>query len=680
MSRSGRVGRRPDHWASAHDRARVRAAERLEGPLNPGEAAWLEVHLAECPSCASIAATYAADRATLRRLRDANPEPPRDLWARTAAGIEREAAARGRGRRSTAPAPGPSRPAVGALSALAVVAVVLVATALSGGFFGDHGIALASSHPGDSQAGSLRAAPTAIAVGAGQVRWLGVREDGAFAYNVANIDAVCPFDRQPDCAPFADGNARRVTLAATPRFVFQSPVDDQAVVVGTDAAGADAVIVVALPTPEPSPSPGPSEAAVTDSPAPSVAVATIEPTPTPTPIPTTAPSERPSTSLPTASESATEPSQEPVATESPGAEPSAGTAVAILTNVTIVGRGAGYSPDGAWFAFSARPADGSAGPDIYVWHVGDPLAVALTSDHASVFASWVGNQLLGSRASLGDAASPASPVVGPLVEPSVSLEPTPTPIPTPTPSPMPEASVAIDASASPEPSPFPEFAAKTFLIDPLTGIETPMLGADWQPVVDPTGVWVAAWEGTVRVGADGLSMVPGIGRLVIHPFQPLPDLIASPAPSDQPGESPSVQPTDPPSDQPAFPTDGSPAPSAAAPIETHVIADGPIAEFDARWDDTGTWLAIWIADSVDPSIGRLSLLHVDPTTGLIDRPLGSPQDVPALPGFSIGAGRLAWATPPGQGGEGSRIQIVAWTEDTVGAVESVPVEGAIVVQ
>jgi hypothetical protein len=114
--------------------------------------------------------------------------------------------------------------------------------------------------------------------------------------------------------------------------------------------------------------------------------------------------------------------------------------------------------------------------------------------------------------------------------------------------------------------------------------------------------------------------------------------------------------------------------------EPQLIAQGPISEFDARWDDTGTWLAIWIADTVDPSIGRLSLLHVDPTTGLIDRPASAPQDVPALPGFSIGTGRLAWATPPGQGGEGSRIQIVAWTEEAVGAVESIPVEGAIVVQ
>ncbi len=682
MSRLGRVGRRPDHWRSPHERARVRAAERLQAPLKPREAAWLEAHLRECSSCAAIVAAYAADRAMLRRLRDANPEPPRDLWARTAAGIEREAAARGRRRRGAKTIPAPSRPAVGALSVLAVVAVVLAATALSGGLLGDRGIALASSNPGASPPVSLRAAPTAIAVGAAQVRWLGVRDDGAFAYNVANIDAVCPLDRQPDCAPFADGHARPVTLTAIPKFVFQSPVDDQAVVVGTDPTGADAVIVVALPTPEPAVAPVPSDSAPADSPVPSVATATIEPAPTPTPAPTpsSSPSASPDVRLPPPSETATEPTNQPSASSSSDAEPSARTAVAIISNVTVVGRGAGYSPDGAWFAFSARPADGSAGPDIYVWHVGDPLAVALTTDHASVFASWIGNRLLGSRATPADGSSAGSPEASPPGGPAASVEPTVTPSPTPTPLPTPYGSAAVDASASPEPTPAPEFVAQTFLIDPLTAIETPMLGADWQPVVDPTGAWVAAWEGTVKAGPDGLSMVPATGRIVIHPFQALPVPAASETPTDQPGESPTTPSTSLPSDQPAFPTEVSPAPSASPTIEPQVVAEGPIAEFDARWDNTGTWLAVWIADAVDPSIGRLSLLHVDPTTGLVDRPLGAPQDVPALPGFSIGVGRLAWATPPGQGGEGSRIQIVAWTEDAVGAVESVPVEGAIVVQ
>ncbi len=663
MRRFGRMGPQADQRASAHERARTGAAERLDAPLEPSEAAWLDAHLAACPVCRAIADAYAADRQELRRLRDEIAEPPRDLWARTAAGIEREAAARGRARSLAGPdqarsrpaarsrPPARSRPAIGVLSGLAVVAVVLMATALSGGFLGNFGMSLASAHPGGSQAASLGAAPTAIAVGAGQVRWLGVRDDGAFAYNVATINAVCPLDRQPDCAPFADGNARRVTLTAMPKFVYQSPVDDQAVVVGTDAAGTDAVIVVALPASE---APTPTETAAAESVEPS-ATATIEPSAPSSGAPTVSPS-----AGPTASEPA---SQEPQPGDSASPAPTVGTAVAIITNVTVVGRGAGYSPDGAWFAFSARPADGSAGPDIYVWHVGDPVAVPVTSDHASVVASWVGNQLLGSRTTLNTVASPdASPLVDGSAVPELSASPTVSP--------------SADASASSEPAPAPEFAAQTFLIDPLTGLETPMLGADWQPVVDPTGVWVAAWEGTVRTGPDGFSMVPATGRLVIHAFQALPGPNASPEPS----EGPSDGPTDAVSDQPVLPADVSPEPSATPSLEPQVVAEGPIAEFDASWDDTGTWLAIWLADAVDPSIGRLSLVHVDPTTGLIDRPSGAPQDVPALPGFSIGTGRLAWATPPGQGGEGSRIQIVAWTEDAVGAVESVPVEGAIVVQ
>ncbi|HEX5147868.1 MAG TPA: hypothetical protein VFW02_02220, partial [Candidatus Limnocylindrales bacterium] len=99
-----------------------------------------------------------------------------------------------------------------------------------------------------------------------------------------------------------------------------------------------------------------------------------------------------------------------------------------------------------------------------------------------------------------------------------------------------------------------------------------------------------------------------------------------------------------------------------------------------RWDDTGSWLAIWIADPVNPGLGRLSLLHFDPYTGMLDRPVGAPQDVTALEGFSIGLGRLAWVSPPGQGGEGSRIQIAAWADGQVGSIESIPVDGAIVVQ
>ena len=149
------------------------------------------------------------------------------------------------------------------------------------------------------------------------------------------------------------------------------------------------------------------------------------------------------------------------------------------------------------------------------------------------------------------------------------------------------------------------------------------------------------WDGTIRLEPDGLSSLPATGSLALRGF------------------------------------------SADAGVDLEgsavLVADGPVTEFDVRWDETGTWLAVWLADPSDPAIGRLSLIHLDPTTGRLERPHGAPQDVTALPGFSIANRRLAWATPPGQGGEGSRVQIVAWTDKAVGAVESGPVEDVVVV-
>ena len=79
-------------------------------------------------------------------------------------------------------------------------------------------------------------------------------------------------------------------------------------------------------------------------------------------------------------------------------------------------------------------------------------------------------------------------------------------------------------------------------------------------------------------------------------------------------------------------------------------------------------------------MGRLTLLRLDREAGRLLRPDGAPTDVPALPGFSIGEGRLAWVTPHGQDGEGSRVQVVAWSGDGVGAIESVPGEDVVVVR
>jgi len=262
-----------------------------------------------------------------------------------------------------------------------------------------------------------------------------------------------------------------------------------------------------------------------------------------------------------------------------------------VSGVKVVGQSASYSPDGSWFAFSARPSDGSTGPDIYVWRVGDELAREITDDHSSVFGSWAGNRLVGSRPRSGGGSADIAPT--------------------------------------------------SFVIDPATGKETAMDAPVWRPIVDPERRWAVAWDGTVRVDSDTHIAAPDKGKLVLRSYSR-----SGGVASDGPRE---------------------------------VVADGAGSDFDVRWDETGTWLAVWLADTTDPSIGRLSLVHVDPVSGALDRPHGAPQDVTARPGFSIANGRLAWATPPGQGGEGSRLQIVAWSDDSVGAVESGPITDVVVI-
>ena len=592
MSRLHRLRRRAGPAAITHDRARNLAATRVDWPLDPTDATWLDAHLASCESCRSIAAAYDANRLALRSLRDHQPEPPRDLWARTAAAIEGESASRGSSRRA-APSRRRSIP-LGALSGIAVIVVVIGVSILSGGFL--------TARPGDTQGNGnppIAAVPTArapgatpMAVGAGSVEWLGTSSSGGLAYSSTKIDKVCPTERQPDCEPVNDRDSKQVDLSIRPKSISQSPVQNQAVVVGTDAAGSDSVVVMSLPTPKPTSTPVPPPTPVV------TATPSLTPEPTETPmasgsaIASSEPSEsasiEPSATPEVTPPASVEPSVEPTPEATPilTPEPTLSANLAIISGVKVVGQSAAYSPDGAWFAFTARPSDGSEGPDIYVWRVGDQLAHVATSDHTSVFASWAGDRLIGSRVAGG--------------------------------------------------------TAESFFIDPGSGEQSAIDGSVWRPAVDPAEHWAVTWDGSVTVAQDSKTPVVGEGSLVLRGF----------------------------TDANGVDTEGKPA---------AVVAKGPFAEFDVRWDETGSWFAVWVADGNDPSIGRLSLLQLDPVTGEIDRPHGAPRDMPALPGFSIANGRLAWATPPGQGGEGSRVQVVAWTDDSVGAVESGPVENVVVI-
>jgi hypothetical protein len=110
-----------------------------------------------------------------------------------------------------------------------------------------------------------------------------------------------------------------------------------------------------------------------------------------------------------------------------------------------------------------------------------------------------------------------------------------------------------------------------------------------------------------------------------------------------------------------------------------VLFEGPVIEWEARWDETGDHLALWIADPEDPEIGRLNLYETDVDGALaVDEPALRGEF--ARPGFAISEGSLAWATREGQDGKGSHVKVVAWTDDGIGKVETKPGEDVLVVQ
>jgi hypothetical protein len=583
MSRFPRLRRRPDQWADAHERARTRAAERIDGPLGLAESTWLDEHLAGCQACAATAAAFEADRQALRTLRDEQPEPPRDLWARTAAAIEQLSIESGvadeipgigarRGRPGGMP--------LGAMSAFAVVVLVIGATLLTNRINPRStatapdavGAAASPAASGAPEVASGGAEPTPFAVPAGDVAWIDSGPNGVSFAN-AQVTEVCPAEGASGCPALHDQANSTLALSSATRTIIGSPTRKQAVAIAKAEAAGDQVVIVQLPEPAPvapqSPAP---PASIQPSIAPSAA--TTEP-----PVESATPSEQPSSPATVQ----TSPPASPLATP----EPTKAAALAIASGIEVVGESAAFSSDGAWFAFTARPSDGSRGPDVWVWHVGDPKAERLTKDGASYFASWSGDRLVASR--------PADPST--------------------------ETSDAVST-----------------LVDPATGQERE-IGNLWRPMIDPSGRFAIAWTGTVGRKDDPSAWAPSGGRLALLRW------------SD----------------------DGVTAGSAGS-DDHQVVTDEARGDFDVRWDESGEWVAVWVADERDPSTGRLTLYHVDAKRERLDKVKGAPREVQALPGFSIGSGRLAWATPRGKDGEGSRVQIAAWAGDGIGRVESSPGE------
>jgi hypothetical protein len=279
----------------------------------------------------------------------------------------------------------------------------------------------------------------------------------------------------------------------------------------------------------------------------------------------------------------------------------------------LVGQSAAYSPDGAWFAFTARPAGGTVGPDIYVWRVGERLATPITLDHRSTFGSWDGTRIVGST--VVDSATGSGNGAGTTLTPA------------------------------------------SFVLDPVTrvAVAVPGVGSAWRPSVDPSGRKAVYWSGSLRA-TDEPGFAPKAGRLVLGPW-------TVDAAGDDASPSASAA-------RSALPS-GTLDAHAAGPREI-TIAAGRIDDWDARWDTTGTHLAVWIADPDDPTVGRLSLYAVNAFDGRIDvqKPLLDSQLATA--GFAISEGQLVWAAPSAQDAvTGERIQVLAWTEAGQGQVETV---------
>ena len=98
-----------------------------------------------------------------------------------------------------------------------------------------------------------------------------------------------------------------------------------------------------------------------------------------------------------------------------------------------------------------------------MWTVGDPKAHAVTTDHSSLFAGWLGADALVNR-------------------------------------------VTADG-------------ARTSVLSLKTGDETPAHdGAMWRPAVDPDGTMGVWWDGTVAATGNGLGWAPKSGRLVLEPW------------------------------------------------------------------------------------------------------------------------------------------------------------------
>ncbi|MFI5259873.1 MAG: hypothetical protein ACHQ01_09745 [Candidatus Limnocylindrales bacterium] len=591
-----------------HERARNLAAESVDAELEPNDAEWLAGHLEACPDCAAVAEEYRAIHLELSSL--PVPEPPRDLWARTAAGFDlADAAASRRSPRSAGASPVSRRPLFATAVAVGVV-VVVAATSLIvqspilnplPGSTGTAAIALGTATPGQSSGGPQ--APLAVVNGTSY--WIasvaGVYEIKGGTTPCAATDGSCTMTNGTGQTLGSISSDTTVSAAIAPDATRAAVWTDNKVVI-MPLVSSPQTVAIDLLTPRPTLTPAP---------------ATPSPSPTAAPTSTPAPSATAAISI-IATVPATMPSvsPSPIATASATVAPSATTpgvaqATAILSGYQVVGRDPEFSPDGTYVAFSARPVDHSTGPDVFIWQIGQDRAQAVTFRHGDLFAGWFGQKVL---------ISEIAPV---------------------------QTSGGAVASA---PDGTNSVGSTSYVFDPSTGKALEIARSMLLPTVDPTGQFLVYWSGSVEFDPVSGLWQPGKGDLYFDAWSDLtltpaslatlpaptptpspvatatpgtttaPTLSPSPVPATTDEASPSLEPSAVASATTAAPT---PAPSASAVQalpQLLSVASGPdlVHAWVVRWDDLGQNLAIWVADPGSDRIGRLNLFSVDRTAQLVD--------------------------------------------------------------
>ncbi len=635
--------------ADRHQPFRELLAERMDGSLDADRDAQLERHLADCASCRTVAKEYEADRERLQAIQD--PEPPRDLWARTSAALDHEVADEADALLS--PGFGGSRGPRQFRVAIGSFVAAMLILALTGG----------QLLPTAPTPGLPTATPFAIPAEA--VSYVGLT-NGQLTFYRASIGEVCPPPRL-DCADGPDGeavvrfasgvHAREMTLSRS----------GQLFVSGSDELGEEIFAIVTLPAPKPPsgsvgiepPSPSPDATSSSDPEAGNSPGETRNPDvgqgDPPTPRPTDGPDVLPSPST----DPAGDPSAGPSISPPPGGATAVATTQAILKDALTTGAAAAWSPDGTTLAFSAMPADHSQGSDVYVWRPGDKRAHAVTDDHASLFASWSGGRVVVSRTRAAEAAG-------------TGLEPE---------------TVVIDLESG-----------KSRTVD---------LERGWLPSVDPSGRFVVYWRGQLA-DRDGVA-TPDDGRLYVADWTNLdpwpapratdgathpttgPEPSTEPAAGDQSdptvtdqasgpdanatapdevgatgggpaAEGPSSAPdaSDPTAtagseDRAGAPKGGQTAPPAGEPatkpttdstpfvLERPRAVSGRTRDWVTRWSADGQAYAVWTADAGSKVRGAL-LVRSAPTA---DAPTGASllERVQAGRSFGLGDQRVAWVAP-----------------------------------